>query len=94
MRTHILELDEKLGCKLPLELPWFTWLVEFCADVHNRHQVGPDGRTPWERLKERRSHGFLQEFGKQVMHRVPGKHAGGVMQPRWVGGAYLGRRLE
>ena len=94
MRTHLLELDEKLGCKLPLDGAWFTWLVEFCAEAHNRNQVGKDGRTPWERLKGRRCHGYITEFGRQVMHRVPGPLAGGVMQTRWHGGVYLGKRQE
>ena len=73
---------------------WFNWLVEYCADVHNRHQVGADGRTPWERLKGRRCHGYIQEFGRVVMHRVPGTMAGGLMQARFHHGVYLGRRLE
>ena len=77
IRTHILELDEKLNCKLSLDMAWFNWLVEYCADVHNRHQVGADGKTPWERLKGRRCHGYVQEFGRVVLHRVPGVMAGG-----------------
>ena len=93
-RTHLLELDEKLGRKLPLDLPWFNWMIEFCADMHNRFQVGPDGRTPWERLKRRKSQGWITEFGRQVLQRVPGKVVGGIMQPRWYGGVFLGRRLE
>ena len=40
VRTHLLELDERLQCKLPLDMAWFAWLVEFCADMHNRNQGG------------------------------------------------------
>ena len=29
-----------------------------------------------------------------VWHRVPGTLAGGLMQPRWQCGIFLGRRLE
>ena len=94
VRTHLLDLDEKLQCKLPLDGAWFTWLVEFCADIHNRNQVGEDGRTPWERLKGRKCHGYITEFGRKVLHRVPGKLTGGVMQARFYGGVYVGKRLE
>ena len=90
----MLELDSKLGVKLPLDMPWFAWLVEFCADIHNRHQVGRDGRTPWERVKGRRSHRHIIEFGRQILHRVPGKLIGGLMQARFHGGVYVGRRFE
>ena len=55
VRTHILELDDKLGEKLPLNLPWFSWLIEHCADIHNRHQVGMDGRTPYGHSRARRA---------------------------------------
>ena len=48
-RTHLLEIDEKLGEKLSLDLPWFAWLIEYVADVYNKHQIGSDGATPWER---------------------------------------------
>ena len=46
VRTHLIELDDKLQEKLPLDAPWFAWLIEFAADCHNRCQVGTDGKTP------------------------------------------------
>ena len=39
LRSHILELDEKLGRKLPLDGAWFQWLVQHCSDIQNRHQL-------------------------------------------------------
>ena len=83
VRTHLMELDEKLGCRLSINHPWFSWLVEFCCDVFNKHQVGDDGATPWERLKGRKYTAYVLEFGRQIMHRVPGDLAGGVMEPRF-----------
>ena len=51
VRTHVIDLDDKLGEKLALDQPWFCWLVEHAADLHNWYQIGVDGRTPWERVK-------------------------------------------
>ena len=68
--------------------------MEYCADCHNRHQVGQDGLTPWQRLKGKKSHGYIQEFGRSILHRVPGELAGGLMQPRFFSGVYLGNRQE
>ena len=78
VRTHLLELDQKLGVKLSLNHPWFSWLVEHCADMHNRYQVGHDGSTLWERVKRRRFHWDAIEFGRRVVHPIPGK-SGGLM---------------
>ena len=94
LRTHLLELDEKLGVKLSLDQPWFYWLVEFVADIHNRHQVGQDGKTPYVRLRGRDSHAYIQKFGRQVMRGIPGNLTGGLMQARWYSGTYLGVRHE
>ena len=56
-RAHLLDVDGKIGQRLPLGSPPFEWLVESCAFMHNRFQVSSDGRTPWERDKKRRFRG-------------------------------------
>ena len=94
VRAHLLELDEKIGEKLPLSQPWFSWMIEFCADVFNKHQVGKDGNTAWERIKGRKCHESAIEFGRKILHRIPGDLAGGLMQPCFHTGEFLGRRLE
>ena len=33
LRTHLIDIDEKLGERMPLDQPWFHWLVEHCADM-------------------------------------------------------------
>ena len=63
-------------------------LVEHAADLATRCVEGDDGRTAWTRLKR----GDLIDFGSQVLHRVPGKVEGGLLQARWLPGTWLGKR--
>ena len=66
--------------------------MEHAADIYTRRQVGEDGKTAWERLKLRKCRLEWPEFGSQVMHRLPGKTKGGLAQPQWLQGTWLGRR--
>ena len=93
-RTHKLELEEKLMEKVPVDSPVFAWLIEHVADIHNKFHVYPDGTTAYERIKGRRYQGEMLEFGQIVMHRIPGKPQGGLMQPRWLTGVWLGKRFS
>ena len=44
------------------------WLVEHAAHLYNRHKVGPDGKTPYERWKSKRAKRLLCEFGERVLY--------------------------
>ena len=92
VRTMKLDIEEKLGCRVPVGSPVFTWLVEHAADVTNKCHVFLDGTTSFERVKGRKHRGELQEFGMQVLQRIPGKPQGGLMEARWIPGTWLGKR--
>jgi len=94
VRSHKLELEEKIGAKVSVQEPVVAWLVEHCADLHNKFHVYPDGKTSFERIKGKRHQGEILEFGQRVHHRVPGKVQGGLMAPRWLPGIWLGKRFE
>ena len=93
-RTHKIGLEEKLGKKIPVESAVFSWLVEHCADLHNKFHVFADGQTSYEKVKGRAYKGEMLEFGQMVLHRVPGKTQGGLMAPRWTPGVWLGKRFS
>lgn len=63
-----------------------TWLVRHVASMHNRHHVGTDGRTPWERVAGRRSEGPSTDFGQRVMFMTKGPKKEG----NWSLGVWLG----
>eukprot|EP00974_Lingulodinium_polyedra_P019265 1860480-Lingulodinium_polyedra.AAC.1 len=68
-------------------------MIENVADLLNKHCVGSDGKTPFERLKGKGYKGEFLEFGSSVLHRIPDKPQGGLMAPRWVPGVWLGKRF-
>jgi len=93
VRSHKLELEKKLGESIDVEMPVMSWLVEHCADLQNKYHVHADGRTSWERLKGKKHHGEILEFGQRVLHRLPGKTHGGLLAARWMPGVWLGKRF-
>ena len=94
IRVHKLSFESRLKTKLPCAHPLMARLVEHCADVLNRYNIGVDGRTPYQRLKGRKFVVHMLEFGTSVMFRVSGKVHGGVMQERWFPEIWLGKKLH
>ena len=45
------------------------WLIEFAAPLINRCSVDHDGKTPYERLKGKKSNMFGSDFGERVLFR-------------------------
>ena len=51
LRTHKLVLDQRMKTTVKLSSAAGAWLVEYVADVYIKCHVGPDGKTPFERIK-------------------------------------------
>lgn len=94
LRVHKLALEGRIGENISVQHSVFPWLIEFVAVVINKHLVGKDGRTAYERMKHKLNKGETLPFGCQVMLRVSGKVAGGVMGERWFPGTWLGTRAS
>ena len=47
--------EARLCKKVPSDHAALAWLVEFAAVLINRYEVGHDGKTPYERLREKPS---------------------------------------
>ena len=92
VRTIKLYLEQAIGRELEVDHPVFEWLVEHCADILTKQTVGPDGRTPYERIKNKAYNGVMHEFGSMVWAKLPGKVQGGLMQERWVRAVWLGKK--
>ena len=73
----LLALESRLDAKIPVTHHVITWLVEHAADVLNKFAVGIDGRTAYERIKGKKYHGEMVEFGRRVMYKIPCKPEGG-----------------
>ena len=92
MRAMLLALESRLDAKIPVTHHVIAWLVEHAADVLNKFAVGIDGRTAYERIKGKKYHGEMVEFGRRVMYKIPCKPEEGLMTERWVLGTWLGKR--
>ena len=76
MRAMLLALERRLDAKIPVTHKVVTWLVEHAADILNKFAVGIDGRTAYERIKGKKFHGEMVEFGRGEMYKIPCKSEG------------------
>ena len=93
-RTMKLSLEKKINKFIPSRHPLMTWLVEHVADILNKYVVGKDGRTAHERIRGKKYHGEMVEFGRRIYHMSLGKHQGGSMKERWTEGTFVGKRAS
>ena len=62
-----------------------TWLVKYAADILNKFDVGVDGTTAHEKIKRKKFHGDVVEFGRRVMYKILrklGVDCGGEASPQ------------
>ena len=85
------QLEERWGRRIDPRHPVFTWMVGYAAVLLNRFEVGKDGRTAYERLKNKTSKMLGLEFGELILwKRKPVGGAMGKMSCMWEDGVYLG----
>ena len=89
-RTLLSALECRLGKKLEVNSVVIPWLVRHAGTVQCLGARGRDGRTPWERAKNRHWHIDMPEFGERVSFKV---HTSGKLQVRWQDGIFLGMIL-
>ena len=74
LRTLKSSLDERMGLKIDVLHPVLTWLCKFVGYMMNRMEVASDGKTPYERVKGKRSEVMGLEFCEKVLWKYhPGK---------------------
>ena len=67
IRTWRNHLEGKYGIKIETSNPIFPWMVRFGGEVITRFKKGPDGLTPYERLKEKKPRTRGAMLGEKVM---------------------------
>ena len=84
-------LSRNLGSKIALEHPIVSWIVEHAAYLITHYQVGRCGRTPYERLKGKKTSREICEFGESIRF-MPLKYLTGgqcKLMDRYVEGVCL-----
>ena len=94
IRTLRCAFEARVNRKLTPGGALFSWLVIHAANLINLYEVGKDGKTPYQRLRGRKLHPDLIEFGECV-HYLPLNHLDlGKAEPRWKDGVFLGIRID
>ena len=70
-------LEERIGAKLDPHHAVFPWTVEYASLMLNRFEVGRDGRTAYERNKQKKAKTSGMEFGEAVLWKR--KASGGLL---------------
>ena len=73
IRTNKLDIEERIGKKIPQSHPLFSWLVEYSAWMLNIRNVGEDGMTAFHRVRGRAYAKRLLPFGELVLAHLPPK---------------------
>ena len=90
VRTIKSGIEEKLGHELEATHPLLPWVIEQSAQLRNRFQLGPDGRTGVERLRGRAISRPIFHVGEKVLY-LPLKPArDGDYGAKFEYGVYLG----
>ena len=89
-RTLKEALQIQAGYSIPDASPLLAWLVEHAATLITLFHKGPDGYTPFQRLKGRPWKIAIPRFGESVeaYRRKTSK-----WEPRWVPGVFVGLDL-
>ena len=90
VRTIVHSIEAKTGEEVNPRDAIMTWIVKHAAVVRTRFKVGQDGKTPYERIKGKKSSRPLVHIGEKVMYMPlkPGRLGG--MHSRFFYGVFLG----
>ena len=84
------QLEAHYGMELPRDSAVAPWLINYAADTINRHQLGEDGKTAYQRLRGRPFRGTLVHFGECVDYLAPGATGHSQWNYKWGVGIWLG----
>ncbi len=98
IRTMRSDLGSRLKAQVRIDHPIMSWLVRHVGFTFTASVKGPDGRTPWERVRGRPYGQRLYHFGERVHWKMPAKgpraQPRGNASDRWQSGVYLGNEYE
>ena len=89
-------LERSLGEGLSADTPALQWLIRWSSMTLTRYQVGADGKTGYERMKNRRCNIAICAFGEMVMYKElhPAETQRDKSALDWKLGVYLGGMMR
>ena len=93
-RTLKLCLEARIAKYIPATHGITPWLLQHAFTILNTRTRGPDGKTPWERVKGRDFRQPILAFGECILYKLPVKgprsDPDGNVGTRWIDGVFLG----
>merc|ERR1712240_75927 len=83
-------LQSRIGVKINGDEAIFPWLVSHAAATINRHHVGQDGKTAYQRWKGKPFRREITEFGETVLYLKMGTRGRDKLDSRWETGTWMG----
>ena len=84
-------LEARIRAKVPSDHSVMSWMTEYAAVVLNRYEVSKDGKTAYERNRNKKSRAMGLEFGEAVLwRRRPVGNNLAKLSIAWERGVYLG----
>ena len=84
--AHALQVED-----LPHESVLVPWAVRHGAWLYSHFTVGPDGKTPHERLTGKPYRLPVAQFGEKVLYLRPEAERGGKLAQKFAVGVFVGR---
>ena len=81
-------LESRIGKKIPPRHPISAWLISHCAALIRFRVRGPDGKTPYERVRMRPFSSRLVCFAEKILYKDRSKERGD--EHAWHNGIFLG----
>ena len=91
VRTCKIALEHKIGMEIPETHPLLSWLVYYACQAYNRYHLGPDGRSPRERVLGRRVPGPVACFSESIYWQpLSPDHKPPALDLRYYEGHFMG----
>ena len=88
-------LEKRIGSKILHGSFILPWIIEHAADLVTLTKLGPDGQTPYERIKGKKFKGELIEFGERILYyKIEEQAFTQDLEPRWHQGIWLGFDID
>ena len=69
VRTLRSAFEARTNSKMPTSSCLYAWMVIHAGNILNLCEVGRDGKVPFQRLRGRKMHSEMVEFGERVLYQ-------------------------
>ena len=94
LRTLRSAFEDRTGSKVKLSSCIFPWMVIHAANLISLYEIGKDGKVPFQRLRGRKMHPDMVEFGECVHFQPLDYKSMGSAEIRWKDGVFVGIRMH